>query len=335
MLYYQTKWGEQQKVGMYWGLGAKVQLPIIYSKYHVANGSQLTAQGYYPGPDLTLDGSGGDISHHGFGTTDKPGFKNDLDLKISIAGTLEMGFLVALNRRVDLTIGGYFDYGFNNIKDGNKSDNRNLIEPTHPSGNPAESADPATIGKTYNGIINSHVTDKVNLLAAGGKVGLRIKLGKLTEKKVEEEEKDELIVVQEVIKEPEPVVEVKPVVTEDQGIGQSDLYILSEPIFFDLAKHDLRFDAIQILDRKVAILKKYPDVKVVIAGNTCDLGGDKINIPLGQRRADAACDYLEKNGIDRSRMETVTQASNYPMLPNTNEQNRTKNRRDDFKPSGY
>ena len=338
MAYYQTKWGEKQAVGMYVGLGAKLQLPVIYSKYDVKNSSNLSVQGYYPEKDLIIDGKHieGEMNPvHGYGTTDKLGYKDDLDIKMSIAGTFELGFLFALNRRVDLTVGGYFDYGFNNIKDGNKSesDNAYLIEP-----GAEKDADfhKLPVGSTmqYNGVINSYVTDKVNLIGVGGKVGLRIKLGKLTEKKIEEAEPEEMIVVQEVIKEQEqPVVQV--IAPKDEGISNADLNILSEPIFFDLAKHDLKWEAIQILDRKVSILKKYPDVKVIVLGNTCDLGGDKINVPLGQRRADAARDYLEKNGISGSRMETKTQSSNYPMLPNTNEQNRTKNRRDDFKPSGY
>jgi outer membrane protein OmpA-like peptidoglycan-associated protein len=322
MLYYQTKWGEKQKAGMYWGVGAKAQFPVIYGKYEVTNASELTVQGYYPDPKLTLD----DTPRHGFGTVTNTGFKDDLDLKISFAATGELGFLVALSRRVDLAIGAYLDYGFVNIKDGNKSEHENayLIEPS--SGAHANDIK----DKQYNGIINSYVTDDVKLFAVGGKVGLRIKLGKLTEKKIEEDtDKEEMIVVQEVIKEPEPVVEVKPVVVEE-GVSNADLAILSEPIFFDLAKHDLKPEAIQVLDRKVAILKTYPEVKIQIAGNTCDLGGDRINVPLGQRRADAARDYLERNGIDGSRMTTITQAANYPMLPNTNEQNRTKNRRDDF-----
>ena len=324
MLCYQTKWGEAQKVGLYWGVGAKVQFPAFGKKYEVANSSELMVQGYYPKAKLTLD----DLPQHGYGTTDHTKYKGDLDLKIGFAATGEIGLLIALNRRVDLTIGGYLDYGFNNIKKGNKSDNANLIEPntTVHQNNIGE-------GLQYNGIINSHVTDDVKLLATGAKVGLRIKLGKLTEKKVEEE-KDEMIVVQEVIKEPVPVVEVKPTVVEE-GVSQADLAILSEPIFFDLAKHNLKPDAIQVLDRKVAILKKYPNIQIMILGNTCDLGGNRINIPLGQRRADSARDYLEKNGISNSRMSTKTQAADYPMLPNTNEQNRTKNRRDDFKPTGY
>jgi len=336
MLCYQTKWGEQQKFGMYWGVGAKVQLPVIYSKYSVTNGSELLIQGYYPDAKLTIDGRHikDEINNtHGYGSYKNLNFKDDLDIKMSFAAVGELGFLIALNRRVDLAVGGYLDVGLNNIKDGNKSasDNKYLLEPG--SGNIHDESVKAKDKYAYNGIINSHVTDDVKLLGVGGKVGLRIKLGKLTEKKVEEA-KEEMIVVQEVIKEPEPVVEVKPLVV-DEGISAADLAILAEPIFFDLNKHNLKPEAIVVLDRKVAILKKYPDIKVQIAGNCCDLGGDRINIPLGQRRADSARDYLVNNGIDASRMTTITQAANYPMLPNTNEQNRTKNRRDDFKPSGY
>jgi outer membrane protein OmpA-like peptidoglycan-associated protein len=317
MLYYQTKWGEKQAVGMYWGVGAKVQLPVIYSKYEVGRSSELAVQGYYPEKDLTIDGKhieGVMNPLHGYGTAKDLRYKDDLDIKMSFAAVGEIGMLIALNRRVDLLVGGYLDVGLNNIKDGNKSESPNayLIEP-----NTDAHQNKVGDGLQYNGIINSNVTDDVKLLGVGGKIGLRIKLGKLTEKKIEEEEeKEEMIVVQEVIKEPEPVVEV--IAPKDEGISQADLNVLAEPIFFDLAKHDLRYDAIQVLDRKVAILKKYPDVKVVIAGNTCDLGGDKINIPLGQRRADAARDYMERNGINGSRMETITQSSNSPMLPNTN-----------------
>jgi len=155
-------------------------------------------------------------------------------------------------------------------------------------------------------------------------------LGKLAEKKVEEE-KDEMIVVQEVIKEPEPVIETK--VEEAKGVSDDDCHILRERIFFDLAKHDLKPEAIQTLDRKVSILRKYPDVKIVIDGNTCDLGGDRVNVPLGQRRADAARDYLVRSGIDASRITTNTKASSIPLLPNTNEGNRSQNRRDEFAPS--
>ena len=141
---------------------------------------------------------------------------------------------------------------------------------------------------------------------------------------------------EEVIKPAEPVVVVtEALIMEDVSISNDQIWILPEPIFFDHDNSNLTSSAIQVLDRKVSILKKYPDVKIVIVGNTCDLGGDHINIPMGQRYADAASDYLIKNGIDARRITTVSQAASEPMLPNTNEQNRAKNRRCDFRVSGY
>ena len=141
--------------------------------------------------------------------------------------------------------------------------------------------------------------------------------------------------VQTAWKEPEQVTVAVPVLMEEPGISQTDLAIVSEPIFFDHGESTLKSEAMEVLDRKIAILKKYPEVKIVIAGNTDDNGGDKVNVPLGQRRSDATRDYLENNGINGSRITTITQGANYPMAPNTNKQNRAKNNRCDFKPWGF
>lgn len=341
----QTKWGAKQRHGMYFGIGAKFQLPVFGQHYSVRSGN-MDALGYYPEPNLTL-GDNGDPSvlHHGFGNKDAKDLKEldqfkegDLDLKFGVAGTMELGFLFGLSRRVDLTIGAYLDYGFMDINKGNKNEGGRLIDvdvPNHAN----------NIGEnmTYNGIINSNVVvdGKVNPMALGGKIGLRIKLGKLAEQKVEDEEEEPVqLVVEEEEEEKEeapvePVVTVEPVVVEDPGITEAELAILSEPIFFDLAKADLKAPAVMALDRKVQILNKYPEVSILILGNTCDLGNDNINIPLGQKRAEAARNYLESKGISLVRMSTVTQAASHPIVPNTNEENRSKNRRDDFVPNGY
>jgi len=151
------------------------------------------------------------------------------------------------------------------------------------------------------------------------------------------EKKEEIIVIET---EPEPMIvieaepEPKPMII-DENVIKALINILSEPIFFELNEYNLTPSSIEILDRKVAILKKYPVIKIVIAGNTCDLGDNHLNVPLSQHRADVARDYLEKGGINANRMTTISQASNYPMDTNTDEKNRSKNERCDFKPSGY
>lgn len=352
MLQFQTKWGKKQRHGMYFGIGAKAQIPVFGEEYSVYNNSNLTVLGFY---ERYADGSyanltlGDPYDVRGFGNATvkemgKDNYKGDLDFDISWAGTAEIGFLIGLSRRVDLTLGAYFDYGFNNVKKEDYNDARLFEKPTGYQTN----AD-SKVGNhmTYNGIMHSNVIqgtntlegEGVNLAALGGKIGIRIKLGKLKEEQVEEEKEEVLVKEEEVVEKPEEkpeeVVIVQPVIEEPQGITEGEMAILGEPIFFDLGKADLKTAAIMTLDRKVTILNKYPEIQIIVLGNTCDLGSDSINIPLGQRRADAARDYLENKGVSRIRMTTVTQAASHPIVPNTNEENRSKNRRDDFVPSGY
>jgi outer membrane protein OmpA-like peptidoglycan-associated protein len=71
---------------------------------------------------------------------------------------------------------------------------------------------------------------------------------------------------------------------------------------------------------------------LIIFGNTCDLGNDPHNYKPGYRRAEAARDYLVKNGIDNERIQISTLSRFEPERPNVDEFNRTHNRRDDFKP---
>ncbi len=179
MLRYQTKWGASEKVGIYFGVGLKMQVPIISQKYKVQNGSQLSVSAYYDAPDMTLpDPHGPDVSDHGYGTNSNISYSGTMNLKLGLAATGEVGFLFMLSRRVDLTLGAYLDYDFINMKKNNKTAEGYLICPE----NGATTIQPSSyVGDRlqYHGYLNSYTTDKVNLLGVGGKVGLRIKLGKL------------------------------------------------------------------------------------------------------------------------------------------------------------
>jgi OOP family OmpA-OmpF porin len=71
---------------------------------------------------------------------------------------------------------------------------------------------------------------------------------------------------------------------------------------FDFDKATLRPDAIAILNEAVEILKRYPELKVEVAGNTDQCGTAAYNQKLSERRAKVVYDYLVKNGIDSSRL---------------------------------
>ena len=71
---------------------------------------------------------------------------------------------------------------------------------------------------------------------------------------------------------------------------------------FDFDKSTLRPDAVAILNEAVEILKRYPDLRVEVAGHTDLCGADAYNQSLSQRRASAVYDYLTGNGVDAGRL---------------------------------
>ncbi|MDQ3056189.1 MAG: OmpA family protein [Pseudomonadota bacterium] len=103
---------------------------------------------------------------------------------------------------------------------------------------------------------------------------------------------------------------------------------------FDFDKSTLRPDAIAILNEAIEILKRYPDLRVEVAGHTDSIGSDAYNQGLSERRARAVYDYLTSNGIDAGRLAGPTgYGESRPIAPNTNEdgsdnpEGRARNRR--------
>jgi OOP family OmpA-OmpF porin len=103
---------------------------------------------------------------------------------------------------------------------------------------------------------------------------------------------------------------------------------------FDFDKSTLRPDAVAILNEAAEILKRYPELKVEVAGHTDSVGTDAYNQGLSERRARAVYDYLTSNGVDASRMTGPNgYGESRPIAPNTNEdgsdnpEGRARNRR--------
>jgi OOP family OmpA-OmpF porin len=71
---------------------------------------------------------------------------------------------------------------------------------------------------------------------------------------------------------------------------------------FDFDKDTLRPDAVVILDEAVAVLAKYPELRVEVAGHTDLCGDEGYNQGLSERRARVVYDYLGSKGIDAARM---------------------------------
>lgn len=120
-----------------------------------------------------------------------------------------------------------------------------------------------------------------------------------------------------------------PTVSEENiegGAGASAL----QDILFDYDSADLRPDAEQILKTDASFLKSHPNAKVSIQGNCDQRGSEEYNLGLGQRRANAARDYLANLGVPTSDMSTVSYGKDKLVCTENTEECWQRNRRDHF-----
>jgi len=82
---------------------------------------------------------------------------------------------------------------------------------------------------------------------------------------------------------------------------------------FDFDKSKLRPDAIEILNQAIEVLKKYPELKVEVAGHTDSVGTDAYNQKLSERRADAVRNYLVSKGVPKDKIETLGMGKTQPL----------------------
>ena len=104
----------------------------------------------------------------------------------------------------------------------------------------------------------------------------------------------------------------------------------NQDIYFDFDKYDLRTDARTILDRKASFLNQNSSVRVQIEGHTDERGTVEYNLALGERRANAAKQYLTTAGISAGRLSTISYGEERPLDPGHNEAAWARNRRDHF-----
>jgi len=97
--------------------------------------------------------------------------------------------------------------------------------------------------------------------------------------------------------------------------------------FFDFDKSDVRGDAQTALNADAEFLKAHTDVNIIVEGHCDDRGSAEYNMGLGDRRANAVRDYLVQQGVDGSRIRTVSYGKEKPFCTDDNEQCWQQNRR--------
>ena len=125
---------------------------------------------------------------------------------------------------------------------------------------------------------------------------------------------------EETKREAAPRAEEKPALIDLQGLR----------IQFAFDDYNLSSKSKENLEKIASWMSKNAVAKIQVEGHTCDIGTAEYNLALGERRANSAKKYLEGLGVGSARISTISYGEERPLLPNADEANRSKNRRDEF-----
>lgn len=103
--------------------------------------------------------------------------------------------------------------------------------------------------------------------------------------------------------------------------------VASDRIFFGLDQYDIDAEDQATLQSQTAWLQQNPTVRVTIEGHADERGTRDYNIALGERRANAAKNYLASLGIVPSRITTVSYGKERPAALGSDEAAWAQNRR--------
>ncbi|WP_150290177.1 peptidoglycan-associated lipoprotein Pal [Sphingobium estronivorans] len=103
--------------------------------------------------------------------------------------------------------------------------------------------------------------------------------------------------------------------------------VSSDRILFGTDQYDVDAQDQQILQSQAAWLQQNPNVRVTIEGHADERGTRDYNIALGERRANAAKNYLASLGIDSGRITTVSYGKERPAALGSDEAAWAQNRR--------
>ncbi len=112
---------------------------------------------------------------------------------------------------------------------------------------------------------------------------------------------------------------------------KKDMTMDLKNITFETNSADLNEASYDELERVVNMLSRNPSIKVEISAHTDDVGSDKYNLLLSDRRAESVVKYLTKRNIEIERMIFKGYGETKPLLPNTSDENRAQNRRVELK----
>ena len=107
--------------------------------------------------------------------------------------------------------------------------------------------------------------------------------------------------------------------------------VVLKNIFFDFDSYNLTSTSKAELNRVLHLLNTNKTLRVEISGYTDNVGTEKYNLELSEKRAEAVYNYLVKNGVDKTKLGFRGYGASNFLNSNNTEEERAKNRRIEFK----
>ncbi len=131
---------------------------------------------------------------------------------------------------------------------------------------------------------------------------------------------------------PAPARPAAPAVAAREDVLSEDLATLNrrgylKDVYFDFNEATLRDDARASLASDATWLERYPSIRILIEGHCDDRGTEAYNLALGDRRANAAREYLAALGVDGTRVKVVSYGKERPFCSQDTESCWQENRR--------
>ena len=103
--------------------------------------------------------------------------------------------------------------------------------------------------------------------------------------------------------------------------------VLSNTVHFALDRYDIDAESQRILDSQVTWLRQWPNVPISLEGHCDERGTREYNLALGDRRANAAKNYLAARGVNPGRISTISYGKERPLALGSDEASWAQNRR--------
>lgn len=101
----------------------------------------------------------------------------------------------------------------------------------------------------------------------------------------------------------------------------------ADTIYFDTDMSNIDSADAAALQTQAQWLMRYPAKRATLEGHADERGTREYNLALGERRANAARNYLVSLGVDTSRISTVSYGKERPIALGSDEQSWARNRR--------